>query len=49
MIYFNFQENHELKIFDIFYFSSEKVNKRLVQGLIREFAAKCREVIIQIP
>lgn len=30
-------------------FYSEKVNKRLVQGLIREFAAKCREVMIQIP
>lgn len=27
----------------------EKVNKRLVQGLIREFAAKCREIMIQIP
>lgn len=33
--------------FSIFF--SEKVNKRLVQGLIREFAAKCREIIIQIP
>lgn len=31
------------------FFHSEKVNKRLVQGLIREFAAKCREIMIQIP
>lgn len=31
------------------FFNSEKVNKRLVQGLIREFAAKCREIMIQIP
>lgn len=29
--------------------SSEKVNKRLIQGLVREFAARCREVLIQVP
>lgn len=39
----------ELIYFSSFIFFSEKVNKRLVQGLIREFAAKCREIIIQIP
>lgn len=33
----------------MFFSCSEKVNKRLVQALIREFAAKCREVMIQIP
>lgn len=35
--------------FFLYFVHSEKVNKRLIQGLIREFSARCREVLIQIP